>query len=151
MRVRTTPTDEAASFAMPGTRAVPVATAEDTGGAWEALELTLAPGAASPSHTLSADKVFYVARGEVTVELDGQAHELGAGSFVHVPAGAVHRYRATAAEPATLVVIVTGDTQVAFLRGMGALGAAGRPDPERVAAHAAAHGVHILAAGPRPR
>lgn len=68
--------------------------------------------------------------------------------MVHVPAGAVHRYRATSTERARLLVLVTGDTQVSFLRGMGALGANGKPDPARVAEHAAAHGVAILAGDP---
>jgi quercetin dioxygenase-like cupin family protein len=137
-------TSTADSFGMPGTRAVPVATGADTGDAWEALELTLQPGAASPPHTLSADKVFYLADGELDVELDGTVHPLRTGDVARVPAGTVHRYRNVSDAPARLLVLVTGATQVSFLRGMGRLGQAGPPEPAAVAEHAAAHGVRIM-------
>ncbi|MEJ8280862.1 cupin domain-containing protein [Pseudonocardia spirodelae] len=141
MDARIISTDDAGGFAMPHTRALPLATGADTGGAWEALELTLGPGAASPPHTLSADKVFYLADGELDVEVDGTTHRLRAGQAAHVPAGVLHRYRADTA--ARLLVLVTGAGQVSFLRGMGALGQDGPPSPDAVAAHAARHGVRI--------
>ncbi|TCK22628.1 cupin domain-containing protein [Pseudonocardia endophytica] len=132
------------AFAMPNTRAVPVATGADTGDGWEALELTLQPGAASPPHTLSADKVFYLADGVLEVEVDGATHTLGAGDVARIPAGIVHRYRNASDASARLLVLVTGATQVSFLRGMGRLGQAGQPEPGAVAEHAAAHGVRIM-------
>lgn len=133
-------------FAMPNTRAVPLATGADTGDAWEALELTLQPGAASPPHTLSADKVFYLADGVLDIEVDGTAHAMGTGDVARIPAGTPHRYRNTSGAAARLLVLVTGATQVSFLRGMGRLGQAGPPNPAAVAEHAAAHGVRILTA-----
>lgn len=84
--------------------------------------------------------MFYVAAGELTVDLDGAAHEVTTGAVVHVPAGTVHRYRATSTERTRLPVLVTGGTQVSFLRKMGALGSDGKPDQARVAEHTAAHG-----------
>lgn len=143
MEARIITTDDADAFGMPHTRAVPLATGADTGDAWEALELTLGPGAASPPHTLSADKVFYLAAGELDVDLDGVTHRLRAGDVAHVPAGVLHRYRADT--DARLVVLVTGATQVPFLRGMSELGRSGLPARDAVAAHAAGHGVRIAA------
>ncbi|GGL91255.1 cupin domain-containing protein [Nakamurella endophytica] len=132
------------SFAMPATRAVPVAGAADTSGAWEAIELTVEPGGRSPLHTLSTDKVFYVAEGTMTYDLDGAAETVAAGGFVRVPAGVPHCYRNVSGLPVRQLVLTTGATQLQFLQGMGALAASGAPDRDRVAAHAARYGVRLL-------
>lgn len=132
-------------FGLLGAVAVPVATGEDTGGAWEAMELGLSAEARSPLHTLSEDKLFYVVDGTVTIRLGDDEHGVEAGGFVHVPAGTAHCYRNAGGAPARMLVVTSGTGHVAFLRGMGALTAEGRPDPERLAAHTAAYGVHIMA------
>ena len=49
--------------------------------AWRVL---LQPGAASPEHTLTSDEAFVALRGSARVELDGEAHELGAGDCLVV-------------------------------------------------------------------
>lgn len=145
MLARRTPADQAFSFPLLGARAVPLVTADDTGGAWEALELVLGPDARSPLHTLSADKLFHVATGTVAVTLDAEEHAVSAGGSVHVPAGTPHRYRNATDEQARMLVVTTGGGQVDFLQGMSALTADGPADPAAVAAHTAAHGVRILA------
>ena len=55
------------SFPLMGAEATVLAGGDTTGDAWEALQLDLAPGARSPRHTLSADKLFAVVAGTVTV------------------------------------------------------------------------------------
>ena len=128
-----------------GARAVPLVTAADTGGAWEAVELVLGPDARSPLHTLSADKLFHVAAGTVAVTLETDEGLVEAGGSVPVPAGTPHRHRNPTDQPARMLVVTSGPDQVAFLQGISALTTDGPADPAAVAAHTAAHGVRILA------
>jgi mannose-6-phosphate isomerase-like protein (cupin superfamily) len=53
----------------------------DTVSAWRVL---LAPGAASPEHTLTSDEAFVALRGRARVELDGASEELRAGDCLVV-------------------------------------------------------------------
>jgi quercetin dioxygenase-like cupin family protein len=128
-----------------GAQATVLASGDVTADAWEALQLDLAPGARSPRHTLAADKLFAVVAGTVTIEVGDGTREVDAGP-VWIPAGTPHCYRNTSDAPARMIVIVTGRSQVEFLRGMSRLGAAGPPDPAAVAEHTAAYGVAILPA-----
>jgi quercetin dioxygenase-like cupin family protein len=132
------------AFGLMGARAQVLADGPDTAGAWEAFELDLAPGARSPLHTLSADKLFYVAEGAVTLVVADDTTVAAAGGSALVPAGTPHCYRNDSAEHARLLVVVTGTGQLDFLRGMSRLTAGGAPDPAAVAAHAAGHGVMLL-------
>jgi quercetin dioxygenase-like cupin family protein len=140
MSVNTTDT-----FPLMGAEAVVLATADDTGDAWEQFELRLGPGARSPRHTLGADKLFHVVAGAVTI-LCGEDERTVTDGPVFVPAGTVHCYRNDSGAPARMIVTVTGRGQIEFLRGMSRLTADGPPDPAAVAAHTAAHGVTILPA-----
>ena len=49
--------------------------------AWRVL---LAPGAASPEHTLTSDEAFVALRGSARVELDGEPEQLRAGDCLVV-------------------------------------------------------------------
>ena len=132
------------TFGLMGARATVLADGADTAAAWEAFELALAPGARSPMHTLSADKLFYVAEGTVTLVVGEESTEATPGRSALVPAGTPHCYRNAGDEHARLVVVVTGAGQLAFLRGMSRLTADGPADPALVATHAAEHGVTLL-------
>ena len=131
------------TFPLMGAQATVLAGGDTTGDAWEALQLDLAPGARSPRHTLAADKLFAVVGGTVTIEVGDEMREVDAGP-VWIPAGTPHSYRNTSDAPARMLVVVTGRSQVEFLRGMSRLTAAGPPDPAAVADHTAAYGVAIL-------
>ncbi|NBM19666.1 cupin domain-containing protein [Streptomyces sp. GC420] len=146
MRVRATAPADKLSFALLGAEATALATGEETSGRWEAMELSLAPGARSPLHTIGEDKLFYVVAGTVTLTIGDSETELSTGGFAHVPAGTPHCYRNLSGAAAGLLVVTTGSGHVDFLRGMGALTAAGRPDPDELAAHTARHGVYLLPA-----
>jgi quercetin dioxygenase-like cupin family protein len=141
----TTNATAADTFPLMGARATVLATADQTGEAWEALELELGPGARSPLHTLAADKLFCVVAGEVTLVVGDDIRSVERGP-VFVPAGTPHRYVNDSGAAARMTVTVTGRGQVEFLRGMSRLSAEGPPDPAAVAAHARAHGVVVLPA-----
>ena len=49
-----------------------------------AWRVVLDPGAASPEHTLTSDEAFVALRGSARVDLDGEAHDLGAGDCLVV-------------------------------------------------------------------
>ena len=65
------------------------------------IEVTLARGAVVPGHTHPHEQVGYVASGRVRFEIDGEAHELGAGDSYLVPGGASHEV--TALEPSVCI------------------------------------------------
>ena len=138
-------TENLDSFPLMGALAVVLATADDTREAWEQFELRLGPGARSPRHTLTADKLFHVVAGTVTI-VAGESERSVSEGPVFVPAGTPHCYRNDSGAPARMIVTVTGRGQIAFLRGMSRLTADGPPDPDALAAHTAAHGVAILPA-----
>lgn len=144
MQIHSETAETASTFPLMGAAAAPVATGDDTGDAWEALELRLGPSAKSPLHTIPTDKLFYVAAGDVTVVVGERTVVASTGGFVHVPAGTPHCYRNDSGAPARMLVVVTGRGQVDFLRGMSALTAGGPPDRAALAEHTAAHGVTLL-------
>jgi quercetin dioxygenase-like cupin family protein len=77
------------------------ATGDDTGGTFFLSESTIGPGFPGPPphrHERLVD-MFYVLEGVLTVRLGEQACELGAGSFVCVPAGVVHTFSNTSDRP----------------------------------------------------
>ena len=49
-----------------------------------AWRVVLSPGAASPEHTLPSDEAFVVLRGTARVDLEGEAHDVGAGDCLVV-------------------------------------------------------------------
>jgi quercetin dioxygenase-like cupin family protein len=49
-------------------------------------------GGGPPPHFHAWDEAFYVLEGEVELSLEGEAHLLGAGSYVHIPGNTVHAY-----------------------------------------------------------
>ena len=144
MLARTIDAHSASTFSVRGATVLPLAEAADTGGAWEAFVLDLAPGTSSPLHTLSADKLFSVLDGTVALTVDDRQVDAASGTSAHVPAGIAHRYENTSGRPARMLVVTSDASQLAFLRGMGRLAAGGPPSPEALAAHTAAHGVRLL-------
>jgi quercetin dioxygenase-like cupin family protein len=52
-----------------------------------AWRLQLAPGAASPEHTLTHEEVFVVLSGRAVARLDGTRYEVGAGDALVASAG----------------------------------------------------------------
>ena len=75
-----------------GVRITVLAPNTATGG----YEITLQEGdegAGPPPHRHDWDESFYVLRGEVEINCEGNVAMLPAGSLVHVPRGTVHGYR----------------------------------------------------------
>jgi quercetin dioxygenase-like cupin family protein len=81
------------------------------------------------------EEAFFVLDGEVEFQLDGTTSVLRAGSFAHVPAGAVHTFANIGTTPARWVGIFAPGRYVGLVEELGAaLPPDGPPDPAAVAA-----------------
>ena len=91
-----------------GTSTFFLATGEETGGAFALVDERASHGESVPLHRHEADvESFYVLEGEVTFFLgDSAGVRAGAGSFVHVPGGAVHGFRVES-ESARYLILTT--------------------------------------------
>lgn len=83
-------------------------TGADTNGAYSLFEYVVPPGLGGPpTHIHSReDELFISAKGETTVELDGQVHTLTPGSALLMPRGVPHMfYNRTDAESRIIAVV----------------------------------------------
>jgi quercetin dioxygenase-like cupin family protein len=131
-----------------------LATGELTGGAFALVDERAAQGESVPLHRHADDvESFYVLQGELSFFLgDTPALRAGAGSFVHVPAGAVHGFRVES-EAARYLILTTarhGDFYRAISVPSGSDG--GQPeepyDFSQLEATARAYGIELI--GPLP-
>ena len=63
-------------------------------------------GGGPPPHHHPWDEAFFVLEGEVEISIEGNARTMGAGSYVHIPAGTVHAYT-NKSEPTKLLAVVS--------------------------------------------
>jgi len=132
------------TFSLMGIDVALLADEHDTAGAWEAIHQSVSPGAGSPLHTISGDKLFVVLDGELVLIIGDDEHVAGPGGTGFVPTGVAHRFENRSDREARLLVVTSGAGHVRFLAGMADLGARGPADRDAVTAHAAAHGVALL-------
>ncbi|MBN9742239.1 cupin domain-containing protein [Amycolatopsis sp. A1MSW2902] len=125
------------------------ASAADTSG-YELFEIDAPRGPAVPPHADPWTKGFYVLSGRITVCLDGELHDLGPGSFVHIPAGTPNTF--TVHTPhAKFLVLTPDDAMGRFFREIDATVPSGAPWPDAVpllGAIAARHGVAFAEQAP---
>lgn len=60
---------------------------------------------APPNHHAGETEAFFILDGEAEFTLDGVARTFGAGSYVAIPDGAVHSFRATGTAPARMLIL----------------------------------------------
>lgn len=80
--------------------------ADRTDRAWSLMEVVLPEGAGPPPHLHPWDEAYYVVSGQVRFCLAGDEQVLGAGDFIHAPAGTVHGFQGASrgGEPARMLV-----------------------------------------------
>ena len=121
------------------------ALAHETGGLVSVWEAAVPQGAGAPPHRhADEDEAFYVLEGAATLDVAGETRVLGAGSFVYSPRGVAHAFRNDGPGMLRMLVLcLPGGLERMF----GAMDDAARgkpaPEPARIAAIAAAHGVSI--------
>ncbi len=80
-------------------------TGEQSNGQYFAMEAKVPPGAGPPPHIQNREEeAFYVLSGEVVFYADGQRIAGKAGTFLHVPRGAVHRFKNESTADARLLI-----------------------------------------------
>jgi quercetin dioxygenase-like cupin family protein len=84
-------------------------------GAWSLTQVSSPRGAGSPQHEHDFGESYYVLAGSLSVTVAGREVVLGAGDFVHVPAGTVHGFKAIADAPTQFLVLQSpGDADEFF-------------------------------------
>jgi quercetin dioxygenase-like cupin family protein len=136
-----------------GSLAVIKATAADTGGQMTIIEVTEPPGSEAPLHVHHReDEGFWVLEGDVTFEVGDTTIEAHAGDYAFGPRHIPHRYTVGDAgcrmlficTPAGFEDLVIAMSEPATSRTLPPP-AEEKPDMERIAAIAEAHGAELLA------
>lgn len=124
------------------------AAAEDTDGAFTLLEATEPPHFGPPMHIhRDAAEAFYVLAGEYLIFIDNEETRCPAGSFVYIPAGAVHGFR-VGAEPSKKLNLYVPVAMVGYFDELAEAVAAGNVDEGYLGQIAERYGMEVL--GPVP-
>jgi len=127
-----------------------------TDGSYCLMEHLLTPAANPPAHVHDDEaEAFYVLDGEMEIDVDGEVVHAVPGTFALAPAGRPHSFRVLTPSARVLVITsaptppVNGGAE-AFFRAAGSpapapvLPAPEAPDPVRLTALAAQHGIEVL-------
>lgn len=120
------------------------ATGEDTGGSLFLSETTIAPGYPGPPphwHERLHD-MFYVLEGTLTVLLGEETRELGPGSFVCVPPGAVHTFSNPGDAPVRFLNLSTPSGWGNYMRDLAEAARSGPLTPEVIGPIASRYDYH---------
>jgi quercetin dioxygenase-like cupin family protein len=83
-------------------------TGETTGGTLALVEASVPPGSGPPPHVHdNSDEAYYVLAGQVEVLDQDDTLRVGAGDFVFIPRGTLHRFRNVGADAARLLFMFT--------------------------------------------
>ena len=124
------------------------AEAGDTAGAFTLLEATEPPNFGPPMHIhRNAAEAFYVLEGEYIMFVDQTEIRCPAGSFVFVPAGAVHGFRVGAVASKKLNLYVP-QAMIGYFDDLAAAIRSGEVDDARLREIAERYGMEVL--GPVP-
>jgi quercetin dioxygenase-like cupin family protein len=83
-------------------------TGAETGGAYFAMEALVPPGGGPPPHIHRyEDETFYIVEGECSLLLEEDWITAGAGDFVNVPRGVMHRFENRSARAMRMIVTFT--------------------------------------------
>lgn len=123
----------------------------ETGNALTMFEMTVPPGARVPGahFHIEVDEAVYGMEGELTYTIEGVKHRIRPGDRVFAPRGKVHHFVNEGPVPAKVLSVLTpGSIGPDYFRDIAAVvSAGGPPDPAKIAAVMARHG---LVAAPMP-
>ncbi|HEX8170476.1 MAG TPA: quercetin 2,3-dioxygenase [Thermoanaerobaculia bacterium] len=114
-----------------------LATAQQTGGAYEVFEMEGPEGSGPPPHAHPWSEAYVVLEGEAEVLLDGRTIAAKPGCFFHIPPGIKHSYRITTPR-ARFVVVTSPGGASNFFEEVDAV-----TELEKVAAVAVKHGFSV--------
>lgn len=116
-----------------------LASATETGGAFEVFELEGPEGSGPPAHAHPWSEAYVVVEGEADVYLDGRKNRATAGCFFHIPAGTKHGYRIRSKSAKFIVITSPGGARDFFIE-LDAETGGSCEDMARVTAVAVKHG-----------
>jgi quercetin dioxygenase-like cupin family protein len=106
------------------------ASAQITGGAYGLVEASVPPGSGPPPHLHTReDEAFYVLDGQLEFTAGEQTVLAGAGDFVHLPRGNMHRFTNPGVFPARALILVSPSGFEGFFRTAGTPARPGEPAP----------------------
>ena len=119
-----------------------LASAAQTGGAYEIFELEGPEGSGPPPHAHPWNEAYVVVDGEADVFVEGTKQDATPGSFFHIPAGTTHGYRIRS-KSAKFVVITSPGGASNFFTELDAETAGSCEDMGKVIGVALKHGFTI--------
>jgi quercetin dioxygenase-like cupin family protein len=106
--VRHVPAGEGRSIWIVGDTYTFKAASEDTGGAYMLFEANVPPQSGPPPHIHHwEDEAYYILDGQVEILDNDRTFVAGAGSFVHIPRGTLHRFKNVGETTARILVLFT--------------------------------------------
>jgi quercetin dioxygenase-like cupin family protein len=136
------PEDRPRSLPVLGEQITVLAATEQTGGV-EIFFQSGPEGSGPPPHHHDWDEAFYILRGELTFDVEGDTRVAGPGTAVFVPGGTVHQFR-MGAGGAEMLSITSGPGASALFTAIAAEAASKGPDSVDVAAIVTAHGATLV-------
>jgi quercetin dioxygenase-like cupin family protein len=113
-------------------------------GAWSLTQVSAPRGIGAPPHAHDFGESYYVLAGALAVTAAGNEIVIGAGEFVHIPAGTVHGFKAISDAAAQFLVLQSPGDADEFFRAC-ARDAPNLPaDLARVPEIGARHGVRVV-------
>jgi mannose-6-phosphate isomerase-like protein (cupin superfamily) len=107
-RVRYVPRDEGRSIWIVGDTYTFKAVGENTNGAYMLFEASVPPQSGPPPHIHHReDEALFILEGEIEILDNDHTITAGAGSFVHIPRGTLHRFKNVGATTAKMLVFYT--------------------------------------------
>jgi quercetin dioxygenase-like cupin family protein len=119
-----------------------LASSVDTGSYEVFLEAVPLDGG-PPPHFHPWDESFYLVSGALDYVIDGKAGTIGAGAFVHLPAGTLHSYTSKAA-PSVMIAVTSRAGASALFADLDAASIEAPPTLEQVVEVANAHQVTAI-------
>lgn len=123
-----------------GVRHRVLATAEQTGGAYTLLKLSIPKDAGIPAHVHThEDELFHVLEGSAEFLVGAEKVDARAGATIVGPRGKPHAYKATSNEPCRMIIVVTPGGFEQFLGKL-----KGAKGPAEIVAIAGRHGITFV-------
>jgi quercetin dioxygenase-like cupin family protein len=119
-----------------------LASAKQTGGAYEIFELEGPEGSGPPAHAHPWSEAYVVTEGEEDVFIEGTKFDATPGCFFHIPAGTTHGYRIRSTS-AKFVVITSSGGASGFFTELDAETAGSCEDMGKIMAVAMKHGFTV--------
>ena len=120
--------------------------AKETGGAWSLFEEEVSFGMGPPAHRHDWDEAYYILKGELDFEIDGEPVRSAPGDFNYLPRNTVHGFKGASAEPARVLIFAAPAHGSEFFRELNEEVRSLPEDGLKIPVIGARHGIHFMPA-----